>query len=255
MPEGLDAPRIPPVPRVLAGPRRTATIVCAMAGRGSDPCGGPPIVTASEFDRRIEALGPASLLLVIERRMGPALCRAMTPEDILQEALLHAWRDRAAHAWQGLRAFRSWLLSIVDHRIADARDRAGALKRGGSDRTLSLEARTDSVDGDGLDVPRSTTPSRVAWRAEQAQAIRSALASLPEDVREVVRLRLVEQEGIDEIAARLALGSSAVRHRFRRGAEMFRHRLSSALGTQDGAMAAESDESATLAGPGSSPLE
>lgn len=46
-----------------------------------------------------------------------------------------------------------------------------------------------------------------------------ALDVLPEETREVVRLRLFEDLTMDEVARRTGLGVSGARHRFRRGFE------------------------------------
>lgn len=203
----------------------------------------------------IASVGPASLLLIIESRMGPVLRARLAPEDVLQESLLLAWRDRASHQWRGLRAFRSWLLSIIDHRIADARDHAGALKRGGAvqHRPIAGQDGAGATHRDPDPEPwLSTTPSRVASLREQAAAMRDVLDSLPDDVRTVVRLRLVEQLQIVEIAAQMGIGESAVRHRFRRGAELFRYRMNSRLGTNMGSPTPEA--SATLSRSDSSSL-
>ena len=61
-------------------------------------------------------------------------------------------------------------------------------------------------------------------------AMSKSLEDLPEEVREVVRLRLFEDQEIAEIAEKLSLGESAVRHRFRKGAELYRERLRALLG-------------------------
>nr|HPM25550.1 hypothetical protein [Phycisphaerae bacterium] len=67
-----------------------------------------PLLTDSPgaWDRLLEAVGPAALLAVIELRMSTALKRQYPAEDVLQEALLHAWRDRTRHEWRGVRSFR-----------------------------------------------------------------------------------------------------------------------------------------------------
>ena len=66
---------------------------------------------------------------------------------------------------------------------------------------------------------------------EQAEAIRAALDGLPEDYRDVVQLRLAEQCTLGEIARRLGIGVEAVRHRLRKGSELYVQRLRAALGT------------------------
>lgn len=197
------------------------------------------------WDGLIEAVGPASLLVVIDARMSPALKRRQAPEDILQEGLLHAWRDRAKCEWRGIRSFRSWLLSIIDNRIRDAATHDGAAKRGGGRAVTPFSVLEQSESGDDAR-PQfagpivSTTPSRVAIQNEQAAAMTDALAALPDEVRDVVRLRLFDQRSIQEIAGRLDIGESAVRHRFRRGAEMYHARLRTALVSRSQAVSRES---------------
>ena len=78
----------------------------------------------------------------------------------------------------------------------------------------------------------STTPSRLAAYREQAEVMREALEELPEEYRDIVRLRLFEHCALEEIAVRLGIGASAVRHRFRKGSELYLGRLRAALGSQ-----------------------
>ena len=193
--------------------------------------------SASDWERLIESVDPASLLLVIDRRMTAALKTVVTAEDILQESLLHAWRDRKRFEWQGIKSFRAWLLTIADHRIQDAADRTAADKRGGGRRDVPLAAYGGgggaTTTSDVPDLPAgSTTPSRLAAYREQAEVMRAALDDLPEEYRDIVRLRLFEHCALEEIAARLGLGASAVRHRFRKGSELYLGRLRAALGSQ-----------------------
>jgi RNA polymerase sigma-70 factor, ECF subfamily len=181
----------------------------------------------AEWDSLIESVGPASLLVVIESRLSSSLRRQTTAEDVLQESLLHAWRDRAACEWRGLHNFRSWLLSIIDNRIREAADRAGAQKRGGGKQPVRFSPAGTASAGTGSDWGPwgSTTPSRIAIYREQCEAMRAALASLPDDYREVVRQRLYEQLSLEQIAKRLEIGLYAARHRFRKGATLYFERL------------------------------
>lgn len=202
--------------------------------------GGNPLISQSgrDWDALIEAVGPASLLVVIESRMSEALRRAHAPEDILQDALLHAWRDRQSCEWRGLRSFRSWLLSIIDNRIREAADRLSAAKRGGGRESVPLiPAPTLSRSESAWGPIDSSTPSRIAMFREHADAIRAALQQLPDDLRDVVRLRLFEQLPLEEIATRLGIGESAVRHRFRKGAEIYERQLRLRLASQSRAAA------------------
>ena len=62
---------------------------------------------------------------------------------------------------------------------------------------------------------------------EMAACMRTALELLPEELREVVRMRLFEEYGLDQIAAELGIGHSGVKHRLRKGAALYRERLAS----------------------------
>lgn len=209
------------------------------------------------WDDLIDAVGPASLLVVIDARMGARLKRRHTAEDIWQESLLHAWRDRECIEWRGLRSFRSWLLSIIDNRIREAADMDAAQKRGGGRPEIVASAlqpvgRGSATSIEAIGPAGSTTPSRIAGFREQAAAMHEALEELPDDLREVVRLRLFEQLHIDEIAERLAIGPAAVRHRFRKGAEIYHRRLRAAL-TSRAATLPPGDRVAPLPAADSSP--
>lgn len=186
--------------------------------------------TPREWDRLIESIGPASLIVVIGSRMGPFLRARIDPEDVWQDVLLLAWRERTSFEWRGNSSFRSWLLTIADHRIRDLVQFETAEKRSAA-TTLRLEpipqrgGYSHSTDAVFAGPIATTTPSRAASLREEANAMRVALEGLDDELREVVRLRLFEELPIETIAARLAIGESAVRHRFRKGLEGYARRL------------------------------
>jgi RNA polymerase sigma-70 factor (ECF subfamily) len=191
-------------------------------------------VNSGGWDRLIESVNPAAMIVRIHGRMSSRLHERMTAEDVWQETLLHAWRDREQVTWRGPKEFRRWILQVAENRIRDAADRETAAKRGDHVTVHSVRAgaTTDSFEsrGTGSDSPfSSTTPSRVAIAGEEAAAIRRALESLPDLVRDVVRLRLFEELGLDEIAKRVGISHAAVKHRLRDGSALYRERLRTAL--------------------------
>lgn len=176
---------------------------------------------ADAWSAAVQAANPAALLVAIRLRMGPALAQHVGEEDIWQETLLRAWRTRQSFDWQGMPAFRRWLLAIAEHTIGDHRDHFLAQKRA-VNRTQPL---ADGSDPAGHEPWSSTTPSRLASERERARLMAEALATLDDEVRDVVRLRLFDELSLEEIAAQLQLGISGVRHRFRKGAEAYARRL------------------------------
>lgn len=178
-------------------------------------------IDAAAWCRLVDSANPASLLVVIRSKMSARLQSAHAPEDVLQESLLQAWRDRGTATFESAPAFRAWLLAIVDHRIRDMADHDGAMKRGGGRPPAPMDELPEPSG--------STTPSRLAIFREQAGAMLEALESVPINCRDVVRLRLFHQMPLAQIADELRLGIGAVRCRFREGASIYRERLRAAL--------------------------
>ena len=163
------------------------------------------------------------VLAAISSWMSPALQREASAEDIWQETLWIAWRDRERHDWRGVRAFRAWLLGISRNRVRTLAEYITAQKRGGGDVTLRLGS---SGGSSGFLMPfGSTTPSRVAWHGERAAMIRAALAEVPENLERVVRLRLLEELPMQEVADRLGIGLSTAKKHFAVGAALYAVKL------------------------------
>ncbi len=201
------------------------------------PRGQNPLLSdePETWDLLLDSVQPASILLLIHQRMSVGMRDSLTAEDIWQDTLLHAWTDRERFEWRGIASFRRWLIQIAMHRIHDAADRAGAEKRGAGRPAQSFSALAGN-DGSSflerLGRLASTTPSRLAIYREQAACMQQALERLPEELRDVVRLRLFEELTMEEVAERTGLGLSGVRHRFRKGATLYEEQLRDVLGSR-----------------------
>jgi RNA polymerase sigma factor (sigma-70 family) len=196
----------------------------------------PDLQSKHVWDELLESIGAAGLLVVIESRMNALLRSKHHPEDVLQEVLCRAWRDRQRFEWRGQRSFRNWLLTISDRWLEDLTQHEAAQKRGGGASVLF----SDALSGDDPSEPSSpdpgfhtTTPGRLAVLREQREVMQRALADLPDSEREVVRLRLFEDRTADEAARILDLGVDAVRHRFRVGLARYRRLLARANGENE----------------------
>ncbi len=181
------------------------------------------------------ALAPLAWLIVaIDSRMSAGLRARLQAEDLAQEVLASFWQSRDRFEWRGPRSLRSYLLTLADRAIAGAADHHFAAKRGGGPggHAASPPAPLGSSTP-GL----ASTPSRGAHRDERAAIMRAALASLPDELRECVRLRLFEEAPIKAISAALSLPESTVRRRLREGSELYFGRLRQALATRGATLA------------------
>jgi RNA polymerase sigma factor (sigma-70 family) len=181
---------------------------------------------ADLWNELIELAGPSSILVVIRARMSRSLLARTTPADVWQESLLKAWTGRAECVWHGPRPFRAWLLRIVENTIREVVDRETAKKRTPEGVVRTIETLHQVLS--------SATPGRIAVYDEQAELMETVLASLDEDEREIVRLRLFEELELKEIAMRLSMNLATCKSRFRRGAEEYHRRLRAALRTRSG---------------------
>lgn len=192
----------------------------------------PDLEDPDVWSALVEAVQPASMLLAIHWRMGDALRQQLSADDVWQETLVRAWAARRTFEWRGTPLFRRWLLQVAQHCIDDQRRHFTAARRRPARGVVFSGVWGGRIDGSSLassmhgwEPWASTTPSRVATEREKANVMLKVLESLPDEVREVVRLRLIEDLPIGEIATQLSLGESAVRHRFRKGAEIYHLRL------------------------------
>jgi RNA polymerase sigma factor (sigma-70 family) len=187
----------------------------------------PPHRDPKQFDDLVASVSPEAILVLIDREMGPGVRAECQPEDVWQETLALAWRDRDQHRWEGLRAYRGWLIAIAKNRIRNIARDAGRAKRGGGARPVLLSGLEGAGDVSlsALLPAGSTTPSRIAGHAESARFIARALDDLPEDQRDVVRLHLLEEVAIPEVAERLGVAPHVARYRLLKGMEQFTRTL------------------------------
>lgn len=182
----------------------------------------PPHTDPDRWHELVASVKPGAMLVVIASAMSKELREQCAPEDIWQETLAMAWRDREQHQWRDSDGFRAWLFEIARNRIRETARRLGRQKRGAGHaaRPLADPAAGSSSSCVGIQPSDSLTPSRIVARGEKHAAIAETLSRLPEDVREIVRLHLVEELTMEAIAAHLGIGVSAAWHRYRKGAEI-----------------------------------
>jgi RNA polymerase sigma-70 factor (ECF subfamily) len=153
------------------------------------------------------------LLAFIERQLGAGLRRKLEPEDILQEVSAEAVRSLESMEFGDRDPF-SWLCQLAERKIIDAHRRFFDAQKRDAGRELHFAGGSDDTQQPALInmlVASMTTASQAFSRnAKQAQ-IQSAIEQLPEDQREALRLRYVENLPSKEIAERLQKSDAAIR--------------------------------------------
>lgn len=144
-----------------------------------------PADTPAALTRVFESLRPDLL------RFAHWLARDRSiAEDIVQEALLRAWRSRDALKEPG--AARAWLLTIVRHEHARLYER----------KRLELVPIDELGDGSGA-APQ-------AWPDDDLTMLRHAIMKLPLEYREPLLLQVLGGFSTEEISRELALSNTAV---------------------------------------------
>ena len=162
--------------------------------------------------------------LRIDRRMAARV----DPSDVVQEALADAaqslsdyLRDRPLPFYPWLRQFAWERLLQLHRRHVQAQRRSVGREQL---RIFDLADESEAILADWL-VHAGSSPSARLMAVELRDRVRTALASLEPNDREVIVLRYLEQLSTKEIAAVLAITEAAVKTRHRRALERLRRRL------------------------------
>lgn len=185
-----------------------------MSEAGLDRAAVPDAPAAASDEELLAGLAagrPESLDLLYERyaSMAYGIARRITSddalaEDVVQDAFLGAWRSAGRYV-AGRGSVKTWLLSIVHHRAIDALRRRRPVSE--------LPEETE-----GARTPEPLTfPDvwgEVSGRLD-ADAVRTALASLPAAQREALELAYFGGLSQTEIAERTGVPLGTVKSRVR----------------------------------------
>ncbi len=152
------------------------------------------------------------LLAFIERRLGAALRRKIEPDDLIQEVSADAVRSFDEMDLKNRDPF-GWLCQIAERRIIDAHRRFfGSLKRdAGREAPLEAGAGTERAGLIHMLVASMTTASQAFSRGQKEIRLVAAMEKLPEEQRDALRMRYVENLPSKTIAERLGKTDGSVR--------------------------------------------
>ncbi len=135
-------------------------------------------------------------------------------EDITQEAFLSIWRSRLRYD-QARGSVRTWVLGIVHNRAIDS------LRR-----NVGHDRRRESMEGIEERFEARERTDVEAARREEAQHIRGALGTLPDEQRRTIELAYFGGFSHSQIAELLGEPIGTIKGRMRLGLDKMRRELS-----------------------------
>ena len=132
-------------------------------------------------------------------------------EDVLQEAFWQVWRQ-ADRFDCGRASAEAWVLMIARSRAVDR-----------------LRRRRETVTDTIPEIPTDSQPEISLYRQDDAEQVAAALAILPHDQREPIRLAFYEGLTHDQIARHLKIPLGTVKTRIRLGFLRLRERLAAGV--------------------------
>ncbi len=143
--------------------------------------------------------------LLARVEIGRRLRKKVDASDVVQETFLEAHRNFGTFRGSSEAEFVAWLRSILAARIANlVRHFVGTQARDvRREEGLQIDLDQSSRALDRGLVALQSTPSQQVARREQGVLLAAALARLPDEYREVVVLRHLEELPFPEVAARM----------------------------------------------------
>jgi RNA polymerase sigma-70 factor (ECF subfamily) len=173
----------------------------------------------------------ANLHRLAERQLDGRIAARAAASDIVQQTFLEACRSFPQFAGRDTRELVAWLQRILDHKIAGAIRNHAQLQK----RSVARERSIDDSHGGGASLKQDldaniSSPSQKAMRGEDAERLAQALAVLPDDQREAVRLRHLEGWALADIAVHFGRTPAATAGLIKRGMKALRRHLHSGDG-------------------------
>ena len=145
-------------------------------------------------------------------------------EEIVQDAFVRAYKG--LKEFRGAASFETWIHRIV---VNLAHNKFQWNRRRGSEQNVSITVDDDNSDnGTEIALPDNThRPEKIMLKEEFAGEIKDCFEKLPDKLREVMVMRLLEELSYDKIASIIDCKVGTVKSRIARGREMMRTLLGS----------------------------
>ncbi len=162
------------------------------------------------------------LLVCCELSMGLRLKQKIDPEDVLQETYAEAYRLFETFSPGEPGSFYRWLAAIATNRIRNLHRHYFETEKRGGAQEVSLDGNREE-DGPGAFEPTpgpavgvtddGPTPSRILMNREAVDYLVSLIEALPQELREVIRVRVYEGRTVEAAAKLLDVNKDTVTQR------------------------------------------
>ena len=166
------------------------------------------------------------LLLVANQELSPALQRKVGPSDVVQETFVQLQKNLVQFRGSSEQELLAWVRRILINGIHDVHRRYQADIR---DAAREQPLTGDSVMGLLPTDPASDTlhGSDAAIAREISEALQDAIQRLPDEYREVLRLRTWDRLSFAEIGTRMSRSPDAVRMLWNRAVQRLQDEMES----------------------------
>ncbi|MEM7315225.1 MAG: sigma-70 family RNA polymerase sigma factor, partial [Planctomycetota bacterium] len=154
--------------------------------------------SADAMGELVESCRPY-LLLIANQELDRGLQAKLGASDIVQETLLQARRDIATFKGNSQKELIAWLRQILLHEVTDTRRHFYDTVKRDARREQAMPNDHSILEHPAEFSSRRLTPSSEATVREEAIALRAAIATMPPESIEVIKLRNWRQLSWPEI--------------------------------------------------------
>jgi RNA polymerase sigma-70 factor (ECF subfamily) len=166
------------------------------------------------------------LLLVANQELSPALQRKIGPSDLVQETFLLVQRNLGQFRGNTEQELLAWARAILLNNIHDVQRSYRAQRR---DAAREQPLGGDSALGIAPAEPPADTigPGAAVVARETSDALQRAIQRLPDEYRQVLRLRTWERLSFAEVGQRMARSADAARMLWNRAVRQLQENMGS----------------------------
>jgi RNA polymerase sigma-70 factor (ECF subfamily) len=149
---------------------------------------------------------------MIGLRLDPALAARVDASDVVQDVLIEAHRRLQDYLKNPSLPFHLWLRHIAKDHIIDAHRHERLAQRRSVDREQSMNAGhggDSSLEWAAQFFDGEMTPASAAMRVEMERRVQESIQKLPDDDRDIILMRYVEQLSNQDVASALGLSEAA----------------------------------------------